>query len=60
MRLLAVKFLKGLVHHFGVPNRVATNNDMQFSSRTIMQHVQDLGGKDKNFGQATQVRKALD
>ena len=60
MRLIVVKFLKGPVYRFGVPNRVATDNDMQFSSRTITQYVQDLGGKDKNFGQATQVWKVLD
>ena len=33
----AVKFFKGLVCRFGVPNRVITNNDTQFTSHTFMQ-----------------------
>ena len=41
----AVKFFKGLVCHFGVPNRVITDNDTQFTSRTFMQYIQDLGSK---------------
>ena len=32
----AVKFFKGLVYHFGVPNRVITDNGTQFTSRTFM------------------------
>ena len=32
----AVKFFKGLVCRFGVPNRVITDNGMQFTSRTFM------------------------
>ena len=39
------KFFKGLVCHFGVPNRVITDNGMQFTSRTFLQYAQDLGGK---------------
>ena len=41
----AVKFFKGLVCHFGVPNRVITDNGTQFMSRTFMQYIQDLGSK---------------
>ena len=41
----AVKFFKGLVYRFGVPNRVITDNGTQFTSRTFMQYIQDLGGK---------------
>ena len=41
----AVKFFKGLVCRFGVPNRVITDNDTQFTSRTFMQYNQDLDSK---------------
>jgi transposase InsO family protein len=41
----AVKFFKGLVCHFGVPNRIITDNGTQFTSHTFMQYVQDLGSK---------------
>ena len=41
----AVKFFKGLVCHFGVPNRVITYNGTQFTSHTFMQYIQDLGNK---------------
>jgi hypothetical protein len=40
----AIKFLKGLVCRFGVPNRIITDNG-QFTSHAFMQYVQDLGGK---------------
>ena len=40
-----VKFFKGLVCHFGVPNRVITDNSTQFTSHTFMQYIQDLGSK---------------
>ena len=33
---LAVKFFKGLVCRFGVPNRVITDNGVQFTSHTFM------------------------
>ena len=42
---LAIKFFKGLVCRFGVPNRVITDNDTQFTSHTFMQYIQDLGSK---------------
>ena len=35
----AIKFFKGLVYHFGVPNRVITGNGTQFTSRTFMQYI---------------------
>ena len=41
----AVKFFKGLVCHFGVPNRVITDNGTQFTSHTFMQYTQDLSSK---------------
>ena len=41
----AVKFFKGLVCRFGVPNRVITDNDTHFTSHTFMQYIQDLGNK---------------
>ena len=41
----AVKFFKGLVCCFSVPNRVITNNGTQFTSHTFMQYIQDLGSK---------------
>ena len=41
----AVKFFKGLVYRFGVPNRVITDNGTQFTSHTFMQYIQDLGSK---------------
>ena len=36
---------KGLVCRFGVPNRVITDNGTQFTSRTFVQYIQDLGSK---------------
>ena len=41
----AVKFFKGLVCRFGVPNRVITDNGTQFTSRTFMQYIHDLVSK---------------
>ena len=41
----AVKFFKGIVCRFGVPNMIITDNGTQFTSHTFMQYVQDLGGK---------------
>ena len=41
----AVKFFKGTVCRFGVPNRIITDNGTQFTSHTFMQYVQDLGSK---------------
>ena len=41
----ALKFFKGLVCRFRVPNRVITDNGMQFTSHTFMQYIQDLDGK---------------
>ena len=41
----AIKFLKGLVCRFGVPARIITDNDTQFTSRAFMQYVRALGSK---------------
>ena len=41
----AIKFFKGLVCHFGVPNRIITDNGTQFTSHAFMQYTQDLGSK---------------
>ena len=41
----AVKFFKGLVCCFGVPNRDISDNGTQFTSHTFMQYIQDLGSK---------------
>ena len=41
----AVKFFKGLVCRFGVPNRVITDNGTQFTSHIFMQYIEDLGSK---------------
>ena len=41
----AVKFFKGLVCRFGVPNRVITDNGPQFTSHAFMQYIQDPGSK---------------
>ena len=41
----AIKFLKGLVCHFGVPARIITDNGTQFMSRAFMQYVHALGSK---------------
>ena len=41
----AIKFLKGLVCHFGVPARVITENGTQFTSRACMQYVHALRSK---------------
>ena len=41
----AIKFLKGLVCRFGVPNMIITDNGMQFTSHTFMQYIEDLGSR---------------
>ena len=41
----AIKFFKGLVCHFGVPNRVITDNGTQFTSHAFMQYIEDLGSR---------------
>ena len=38
----AIKFLKELVCHFGVPARIITDNGTQFMSRAFMQYVHTL------------------
>ena len=41
----AIKFFKGLVFRFGVPNRVIIDKCTQFMSHTFLQYIQDLGSK---------------
>ena len=41
----AVKFFKGQVRRFGVPNRVITDNGTQFTSHTFMQYIENLSSK---------------
>ena len=41
----AIKFFKGLVCRFGVPNRIITDNGTQFTSHAFMQDIEDLGSK---------------
>ena len=41
----AIKFFKGLVCRFWVPNRIITNNGTQFTSHAFMQYIEDLGSK---------------
>ena len=41
----AVKFLRGLVFRFGVPNKVITDNGMQFTSHAFMKYIRHLGSK---------------
>ena len=41
----AIKFLKELVCHFGVPARIITDNVTQFTSHAFMQYVRTLGCK---------------
>ena len=40
-----VKFFKGLVFRFGVPDRVIIDNGTQFTSHTFMQYTHDLGSR---------------
>ena len=41
----AIKFMKELVCHFGVPARIITDNGTQFMRRAFMQYVHALGCK---------------
>ena len=41
----AIKFFKGLVCHFGIPNRIITDNGTQFTSHAFMQYIEDLGSR---------------
>ena len=41
----AIKFFKGLVCRFGVPKRIITDNNTQFTSHAFMQYIEDLGSK---------------
>ena len=39
----AVKFIKGLVSRFGVPNRIITDNGLQFTSNLFKTYCANLG-----------------
>ena len=39
----AVKFIKGLVSRFGVPNRIITDNGSQFTSNLFKTYCANLG-----------------
>ena len=39
----AVKFIKGLVSRFGVPNHIITDNDSQFTSNLFKTYCANLG-----------------
>ena len=41
----SIKFLKGLVCRFGVPNRIITDKGTKFTSHAFMQYVEDLGSR---------------
>ena len=41
----AIKFFKGLVCCFRVPNRIITDNGTQFTSHAFMQYIDDLGSR---------------
>ena len=40
-----IKFIEGIVYLFGVPNRIITNNDTQFTSRAFLNFCEELGIK---------------
>ena len=51
----AVKFIKGLVSRFGVPNRIITDNGSQFTSNLFKTYCANLGNADLlRFGGAPQ------
>jgi len=41
----AIKFVEGIVYHFGVPNRIITDNGSQFTSRSFLNFCEELGIK---------------
>ena len=58
----AVKFFRSIVCRFGVPNKIITDNGTQFTSRTFMQYVQDLGAKNLDVlheGAARELRAVV-
>ena len=42
---VAVKFIKGIVCRFGVPNRIITDNGTQFTSSAFMSYCEEMGTK---------------
>ena len=45
MAQAAIKFVEGIVYHFGVPNRIITDNDTQFTSRAFHNFCEEMGIK---------------
>ena len=42
---VAIKFIKGLVCRFGVPNRIITENSTQFTSNAFLDYCEEIGTK---------------
>jgi hypothetical protein len=38
-----VKFIKSIIYRFEVPNRIITDNGIQFTSRVFQEYYEDLG-----------------
>jgi transposase InsO family protein len=38
-----VKFIKSIIYRFEVPNRIITDNGIQFTSRVFQEYCEDLG-----------------
>jgi hypothetical protein len=38
-----VKFIKSIIYRFEVPNRITTDNGIQFTSRVFQEYCEDLG-----------------
>ena len=41
----AIKFIKGIIYRFGVPNRIITDNGSQFRSRAFLKFFEEMGVK---------------
>ena len=41
----AIKFIKGIVYRFGVPNRIITDNGTQFTRKAILNFCEEMGIK---------------
>ena len=39
----AIKFIRSLVCHFGVPNRIITDNGTQFTSQAFLEYCEQMG-----------------
>jgi hypothetical protein len=38
-----VKFIKSIIYRFEVPNRIITDNGIQFTNRVFQEYCEDLG-----------------